>query len=120
MVRPMVRRDRLEAYLTLRQSVFAVGAGTRSIDASFQAWPVVPETHLHLSSSLAWPEGRAPFQGYGVMERRALKSSFRGVASIQKTISSGGCFNRGVASIYKRHTSGGLRLYKGQGNKLFV
>ena len=65
MVRPMVRRDRLEAYLTLRQSVFAVGAGTRSIDASFrfQAWPVVPETHLQLSSSLAWPEGRAPFRG---------------------------------------------------------
>jgi hypothetical protein len=35
MVRPVVRRDRLEAYPTLRQGVFAVGAGTRSIDGSF-------------------------------------------------------------------------------------
>ncbi|MEA3206238.1 MAG: hypothetical protein QOG92_1933 [Verrucomicrobiota bacterium] len=32
---PVVWRDRLEAYPTLRQGVFAVGAGTRSIDASF-------------------------------------------------------------------------------------
>ena len=31
----MVRRDRLEAYPTLHQGVFAVGAGTCSIDASF-------------------------------------------------------------------------------------
>ncbi len=45
MVRPVVRRDRLEAYPTLRQGVFAVGAGTRSIDASLQAWLVVPDTH---------------------------------------------------------------------------
>jgi hypothetical protein len=64
MVRPVVRRDRLEAYLTLRQGVFA---GTRSNDASF--YLVVPEIHLHLSSSLAWPEGRCPFRGGGVMER---------------------------------------------------
>ncbi len=35
MVRPVVRRDRLEAYPTLRQGVFAVGAGTCCIDASF-------------------------------------------------------------------------------------
>ena len=47
MVRPVVRRDRLEAYPTLRQGVFAVVARTRSIDASFQAWLVVPETHYN-------------------------------------------------------------------------
>ena len=45
MVRPVVRRDRLEAYPTMRQGVSAVVARTRSIDASFQAWLVVPETH---------------------------------------------------------------------------
>jgi hypothetical protein len=35
MVRPVVRRDRLEAYPTLGQGVFAVGVGTRSADAIF-------------------------------------------------------------------------------------
>jgi hypothetical protein len=54
----VVRKDRLEAYPRLRQGVFAVGAGTRSIDASFYALLIVPEIHLQLSCSLAWPEGR--------------------------------------------------------------
>ena len=80
MVRPVVRRDRLEAYPSVHQGVFAVGAGTRSIDASFQAWLVVPEIHLQLSSSLPWPEGQHPFTGgLRVMEQfPGLKTPGRG------------------------------------------
>ena len=69
-VRPVVRRDRLEAFPTWRQGVFAVGAGTRAVDASLLSrYACRSGNPPTIVFSLAWLEGRRLSGGIGVMER---------------------------------------------------